>query len=319
MSHNGASRDNGKTSLISDPLGEEVAPNLGPDEPAVHAIRLALLEGHQRLQRNDPAARQGDVEGVHRMRTAARRLRSDLSLFRDLLEGDWAERLSLELKWLGRQLGAVRDADVMRERLLKAAGELGNDLGPLFATLTEQHRSASAALRETFEGERYRKLLEQLSEAAADSLFRDEAWEPCGTTLPPLVQAAWRRLKRAGRALDLTDADENYHEVRKRAKHARYAGERVAPALDSDPANTARRFAKRAQAVQDVLGDHQDAIIACQEIRRIAADRPGDGPFNFAAGRLFERQEIAACDTRTRFFKAWHKLDREKNRGWMKA
>jgi CHAD domain-containing protein len=306
---------------VSEASRDESAPSIGPHEPAVHAIRAALIEGDQRLRQNDPAARRGNVEGVHRMRTAARRLRSDLRLFRDLLEGEWAERLSLELKWLGQQLAAVRDADVMQERLKKAAGELGNDLGPLFAVLTDQHRSDSAALREVFEGERYRNLLEHLSEAAADddSFCRDAAWEPCGTTLPPLVRDAWKRLKRAGHALDLSDADEDYHEVRKRAKHARYAGERVAPTLDADPANAARRFAKRALAVQDVLGDHQDAIVACEQIQRIVARFPTDGPFNLAAGRLLERQQIAACETRTRFFEVWHKLDRTKNRRWMKV
>jgi CHAD domain-containing protein len=305
--------------VISDARSVEAAPSIGPDEPAVHAIRSTLVNGDQRLRQHDAAARQGNVVGVHRMRTTARRLRSDLRLFRDLFAGDWAERLSLELKWLGRRLGTVRDPDVMRERLRRAAGVLGDDLGPLFASLTDRHASASVSLGETFEGGRYPRLLEQLSEAADDSLFRDEAWEPCRAALPTLVQNSWKRLKTAGRALDLSDPDEDYHEVRKRAKHARYTAECVAPALDPDPANDARRFVKRLRAVQDILGEHQDATIACQEIRRIVAEHPGDGPLNFAAGQLLERQEGAAADTRARFFKVWHKLDHKKNLRWMKA
>jgi hypothetical protein len=71
--------------------------------------------------------------------------------------------------------------------------------------------------------------------------------------------------------------------------------------------------------VQDVLGEHQDATIACQEIARIAAEHPGDAAFSLAAGRLVERQAIAASMARTEFFKAWQRLDRKKNRRWMKV
>src|SRR5947209_4332370 len=116
MSHEGATLKIGSASVIADPPRREPPPSVGPDEPAALAIRLSLFNGEQRLRQNDPAARQGNVDGVHRMRTAARRLRSELRLCRALLEGDWGERLAAELKWLGRLLGLVRDPDVMRER-----------------------------------------------------------------------------------------------------------------------------------------------------------------------------------------------------------
>jgi hypothetical protein len=71
--------------------------------------------------------------------------------------------------------------------------------------------------------------------------------------------------------------------------------------------------------VQDVLGEHQDAIVACQEINRLVAERPHDGPFNLAAGRLLERQEQAAGAARSQFFEVWAKLDRKKNVRWLKG
>jgi CHAD domain-containing protein len=319
MWNDGASSNNGETSVINETAGDEAPPDVGPDEPAAQAIRIALIVADRRLRQHDPAARLGEVEGVHRMRTSARRLRSHLHLFRPLLEGDWADPLSAELQWLGKRLGAVRDSDVMRERLRQAAGELLDDLGPLFATLTDRHTHASAALRDALESRRYRDLLGRLSEAAGNALFRDEAWERCRTAFPPLVLDVWQTLKKTGRALDLGASDEEYHEVRKRAKRARYAAESIAHALDPDVANDARRFACRAHAVQDVLGEHQDAVIACEEIRHAAADSPAAGPFHLAAGRLLERQEIAAREARARFFKVWRKLDRKKNRRWMKV
>ena len=125
---------------------------------------------------------------------------------------------------------------------------------------------------------------------------------------------AWKRLRSAARAgSDLADADEAYHDVRKRAKRARHSVESVILTLESAPANDARRFARHARVVQDVLGEHQDATVAGDQIRQVAAELAGDGPFNLVAGRLLERQAIAAAATRTRFFKVWQKLDRRKN------
>ena len=114
MAHNGVSHNNDMTSVIADAPDTEPESCLGPDAPVVDAIRSALCRARQRIRQHEPGARQGDVEGVHRMRTAARRLRGELHLYRDLLEGDWAERLNRELKWLGQRLGAVRDGDVLR-------------------------------------------------------------------------------------------------------------------------------------------------------------------------------------------------------------
>jgi CHAD domain-containing protein len=291
---------------------------VAPDEPAAHAIRAVLADGVDRLRASDEPARRGEVEGVHRLRTSSRRLRSAFRAFEGLVEPDWAGRLEAELKWIAGLLGAVRDLDVMMERLRLAAGESVVALGPLFESLTERHTRASEALREALQGERYRGLIERLAEAARRPALRDEAREPCRTALPPLVARAWSRLKKGARALTPEDPDEAFHEVRKRAKRARYTAEAVAFALGPDQAKDARRFARRAKDVQDILGEHQDAIVACQEINRLVAERPHDGPFNLAAGRLLERQEHAADDSRSRSFEVWEKLDRKKVVRWLK-
>ncbi len=288
----------------------------GPDDPVAHAIRKALWEGTQRLVENHAQAQAGVGEGVHRMRTAARRLRSELRLYRGLVEGDWAESLSERLKELGRQLGAVRDLDVLRHRLQTSAGSLASELTPLFAQLDQRHAQAIASLKESLDGAFYHELIRQIEEDELHPIFSDDAWQTCRDTLPALVRKTWKRLRTVGRTLDLSDADEEYHEVRKRAKRARYSAEAAAGLLKSD---AARRFARRAASIQDVLGEHQDATVAAREIRRYSAEHPNDGSLNLAAGRLLEREEAAGCEARSRFFKVWSRLDRKKNRRWLKG
>ena len=84
-------------------------------------IRHAISDPVAKLVANDPVVRIGeDPEGVHQARVATRRLRSHLRTFRDLLDPEWAQSLRDELGWLGDELGAVRDADVLLERLARS-------------------------------------------------------------------------------------------------------------------------------------------------------------------------------------------------------
>jgi CHAD domain-containing protein len=296
-------------------------PRVGPDDPAAAAVQAALAEGLHRLRVHDPAAREGDPEGVHRLRTTTRRLRSALGLFAGLTDRAWADRVADDLKWLAGKLGDVRDLDVLTDRLAAAARDAGTveALDPLFAQLRERHQAASAALAEALRGDRYAGLTGRLADALAAIPLADAAWEPCRSALPPLVGGVWGRLKKAGRALTPDDPDEQYHEVRKRAKRARYAAETVADALDPEASDAAGRFARRARKVQDVLGEHQDAVVAAAEIRKAADAHPTLGPFNFAAGRLLETQLRAADTSRAGFPAVWDRLDRKKVVRWLKV
>jgi CHAD domain-containing protein len=295
-------------------------PRLRPDDPAAAAIHAVLASGLHWLEVNAPAARAGAVEGVHHLRTTTRRLRTALDLFRDLTDPDWADRLIDELKSLAGALGAVRDLDVLRDRLAASAAELAvtEAMAPLFATLDARHVASSAILVDALQGERNQQLIASLVDSIAALPLCDDAWKPCRTALPRLVDRSWKNLKKPARRLEKTDPDEQFHEVRKRAKQARYAAECVQDALDAQSSAAAARFARRARAVQDVLGEHQDAVVAAAEIQAAATAHPDLGPFNFAAGRLLEREHRAAADSRDRFFKVWPALARKKLVRWLK-
>src|SRR5271165_464185 len=89
----------GSSSEPSSPRPAIVAlPRIRPRQPAVDLIRTALRGAMSRLEAADPEARRGDVEGIHRLRTSTRRLRSELQAVRDLVKRDWREHLEQELK-----------------------------------------------------------------------------------------------------------------------------------------------------------------------------------------------------------------------------
>ncbi|MGC8640106.1 MAG: CHAD domain-containing protein [Isosphaeraceae bacterium] len=310
----------------------EALPRIRPRQPAVDLIRGALRGALARLEATDPEARQGDVEGIHRLRTSTRRLRSELQAVRELVEKDWREHLQQELKWLAGMLGDVRDLDILTNRLRSAIKPAGRNhakaesngtasagpLEPLFLDLRERHDRNSRALREALQGERYHGLMMALKHSISEPAIKENAWEPCRTALPPLVAAAWRRLKGGGRELDQGAADADFHEVRKSAKRVRYTAELIAPALGRRAERRARRFIRLTTKVQDVLGEHQDAIVAAAEIERFLADHPLDDASAQTARDLLETQHQAAQAARSKFFDVWKKLDRKKSVRWFK-
>ncbi|NKY10822.1 CHAD domain-containing protein, partial [Cellulomonas hominis] len=76
------------------------------------------------------------------------------------------------------------------------------------------------------------------------------------------------------------------HRARKAAKAARYAGEAVRPAFGKG----ARRYARAMEALQEVLGEHHDAVVARARLRELARVAPDTG-VAFLYGRLHAAEE----------------------------
>ena len=95
------------------------------------------------------------------MRVNCRRMRAVLAAFRPVVEPegdpDEIEPLRAELQWLGEVLGAARDSEVVRDRLLASVAAQPPELvlGPVEAFLTEtfstRYRAAHDAALETLE------------------------------------------------------------------------------------------------------------------------------------------------------------------------
>jgi CHAD domain-containing protein len=136
--------------------------------------------------------------------------------------------------------------------------------------------------------------------------------------LPPAARGAWRRLKRGGRSLGPDHPDQEFHNLRKEAKRTRYTAELIAPLISVGAARSADRFIRLVTDVQDVLGEHQDAVVAAHEIELGLTEFADDSLFVPAAQALLEREHDKAQAARGVFFKIWNKLDRKKTRRWLK-
>src|SRR3982075_1826169 len=146
----------------------EVSPEaITPDSPAKDVIKYVLADSIASLLRQDPLVRtSGDPEAVHQARVATRKLRSHLRTFGPLLDPDWTEPLRSELGWLAMGLGAVRDREVLLERLrerTKALPESGlRSATSLLQILVGEIGSLRKNLLTELESVRYVDLLERL-------------------------------------------------------------------------------------------------------------------------------------------------------------
>lgn len=292
--------------------------------PAAEAVRAVLADGLRRLLANEAGVRAGDVEAVHQMRVAVRRLRSDLRTFRPLLQSDWADELSSALRPLAASLGAVRDLDVLVDRFDARGADLASDLAPLVADLRGLRDVARAALIESLVSPAHTALVARVVAAAREPQLGPLARGDARDVLPPLVTAAWRRLARKAdplaRALARDSGvppDTELHRVRILAKRARYASEATSQFLGRRRGRAAARFAKRLADVQQLLGEHQDTTGLLRELRDGVTNHPSDTRLAFAAGRLFEREAYVATQVRQTFPGMWAERRRPRLRRWL--
>ena len=275
----------------------------------------ALAASVIRLLRADAGVRRGeDPEAVHAARVAVRRLRSDLQTFRSVLDPGWIDPLRRELSWLGGSLGGVRDMDVLGEHLAALVDALSAEDGPQGARLLRRvqvERSASRdRLLADLESQRYLELLDRLVAAASEPAISVEAAErPATESVEALMAGPWSHLARACGRIGADPPDERLHMARIRAKRARYAADALAPVVGAP----ARKFSRSAAELQDVLGRHQDAVVAAGWLREAARAAPQAG---FAAGLLAARADHERSEARRTWPKTWKALRRRKKRSW---
>ena len=273
-------------SKLARALGDRLTAPAGSGKTKVNPVLAYAREQRDAIVAYDPGVRAGSPEAVHKMRVATRRLRSTLRTFKRSFPADQAGFLKGELKWLAGQLGEVRDGQVLEHKLIGAVDREG----PEFSAVAERIRAhldtkvadGRAALVRDLDGDRYLRLLD-----AVDQLVdADDRGEP-----KPLRRAR-KALVKADRLLDeatLRGTDEPLHEARKAYKQARYAIEVFLPS----GGKPAERLVDRLTDLQDVLGTHQDSVVAREILHDLSRDS-GDG---FRYGILYARQEQIARDS----------------------
>ncbi|MCS6798452.1 MAG: CHAD domain-containing protein [Myxococcota bacterium] len=248
-----------------------------PCDVAVRRIALGFLDdasaAARRVDRPDP-----DVEALHDLRVALRRLRSTLRAWPDLWRGTLRQRHVRRLRKVTRATGEARDLEVVLALLDELGGAMNDAQQRGAAMLRAELDRRLAVVRQGIRRDvlpRWERLAPRLRDGLSVVLRSVDApdREP-----PSFAAALAGGLRRAGRevaeAIDAVGGLEDQdaaHAARIAIKRLRYL---VEPVRDALPA--ARALVDRCRAAQDALGRMHDAHVLLARVEHALGDAAAD-------------------------------------------
>lgn len=248
--------------------------------------------GH--LQNNHAGLLYGDdVEYVHQMRVALRRLRSAIGLFARIVPTLRESPLIEEMRWIAGELGEARDWDVFVTETLPPILAATLDDAPL-RKLRDQALSIDAAAndkaRNAAAAQRYQRFLLNLGVWLNRETWRDGLTKkqlaaldrPIHAWAPKLLGKRHQQLLARGADLASLTATER-HALRIAGKKLRYAAEFLSH-LFANP-NT-QPFLKALSTLQDSLGVLNDHVVTHSLLDRLRGTAKSSGLRERAIGEI---------------------------------
>ena len=233
-----------------------------------NSSELVIRQRLAALARALPAARKGDVNGVHQSRVATRRLREALPL---LLKRKAWQKIRGRVRRLTRGLGPVRELDValiMLDEVEKSGAVPGGGLRRLRQFVREERARLFVEMTRQID----RLDLAKLQKASLAGMQQEKSPKSRDRLIRRRIASADARAARRG--ADVQAAIENaagiylpdrLHFVRIRVKKLRYAIE-IARELRGSRAMSQLRTLKRAQ---DLLGHMHDLEVLIARTRAV--------------------------------------------------
>ena len=253
-------------------------PELLPNAPVAETARLILRQQlASLLHHSHNLARREDAEDVHQLRVSIRRLRAASALFEDSLDASAMKPFVRALRTAGRVAGHVRDLDVLLEKLLNHHAQLPapqqSGLDSLIAYFRDQQAAARTTALHYLHGIDHQAFV---LEFGAFLLKQPHS----GSTGPHPVlacdaapQLIYARLAKVRAFLPhLQNASlADLHDLRIDFKKLRYALDFFRPLLGAE----VKTVISTLKQIQELLGDLNDADVACALVRRALEDHPG--------------------------------------------
>ena len=265
---------------ISDKGGR--AAGVRSDDRMSEAGRKILYFHFRRMLRQEKGARKGeDIEALHDMRVATRRMRAALKIFESYFEEDALRLFARNLRRTGRALGQVRDLDVLLDKLQRYAASLPETeragLERLRLAWEVQRDAARGAMLAFLESNRYRQFKRDFEtflttpDAGARPLARNE---PLRVLVCHVVASTvwldFESIRAYEWVLDRASL-EMLHQLRIEIKGLRYLLEFLREVLGREAESVITELVQ----TQDLLGDLHDADVAMRLLSDFLAQETG--------------------------------------------
>ncbi|HBP87911.1 MAG TPA: CYTH and CHAD domain-containing protein [Nitrospirales bacterium] len=277
-----------------------------PSAPPADHIRKSLQAQFFEMLRHDPGTRLGrDSEALHQMRVATRRIRAILRAVRSFLAPEWTEHARKEMGWLSSLLGEVRDWDVLLGYFQKNFHDFSPQEQRAFQTILNrfegQRSVARSRLREGLQSDRYLNLLNHFEDSLPHLPF-----QPSPLTISELARKAFHKVQDFVKSSNSLFPKSEMHRTRILLKRARYATELAEPMLGK----SGKRFLQQAKLTQDLLGQHQDAVVAEQRLLSLKQHSRGTG-IAYVIGLMVERLRNQQSQVFQQIPVQWKKLKKQ--------
>ncbi|MFQ5575639.1 MAG: CHAD domain-containing protein [Anaerolineae bacterium] len=253
-------------------------PTLSLDDTMADAARHILRFHFERMLFYEAGTRLGeDIEALHDMRVATRRMRAALRVFGDYLDAKQVRPFRKGLRRTGRALGLVRDLDVFWEKTQQFLNdhpvEPQPDLRPLEEAWAAQHAAHRTTMLAYLDGPRYSKFktkfttfLRRPGAGARPVLAKNGTPRPhrLRHTMPVILRRHWAAVQAYDEWIAGPDASAAcLHRLRIECKQFRYALEFFQSALGPE----AKDMIRHIKVIQNHLGALQDAVVAVELVR----------------------------------------------------
>jgi CHAD domain-containing protein len=296
-------------------------------EPAAAGTAIVLESMAATIEATLPGALADvDSEFLHDLRVAVRRTRSIARQLAGVFPPDRLPRFREEFRWLGQVTGPTRDLDVLLLDFARLRAGLPADraaeLGPLNGLLRARRAEELGRMADDLGSPRTRALLDDWSALLAELRAGGGGGDggrgdgggpggggggggPAGQPLRELVgrriRVVYRRMRRAGAAIDAMTPAEQLHDLRKQGKELRYLLEVFGGLFAAEAVG---RTVKRLKALQETLGEFQDREVQATTLRSLGTELAGveGGPAALLAlGPVLERVQAESRSARADF------------------
>lgn len=268
------------------------------DQRLADAAAALVASRVKKAKKQIRAAAKGDVDGVHDLRVAVRKLRAAISVLRETILGTNAlEREDRALRDLFAALGDARDDDVMLERITTMAKRRrlsAKTIAKLTSDLAAEQKHARKRVRRLIEKHPPKKLFARIAKK-----IHAHGAKPVvlagGVDVPPMLVrhflasvlfARWERV--IAYETTLPAPYPTLHRLRVAIKKLRYAVDFFAGALDG-----AAKLDQPLQLAQDILGDLHDHDVARNYVLAHGGNEDVIAEEHKDAAKLFQRFEAA--------------------------
>ncbi len=252
-------------------------PGISLDDTMAEAARKTLLFHMRRLLEKEAGTRAREVEELHDMRVATRRMRAALRVFSGYIDSRAYKPFARILRRTGRVLGAVRDLDVAREKtqhyIDTLPPERHGELDSFLAAREVEHNSRREEMIAFLDSDEYNRFKDD---------FMHFLETPDAGSLPDVSQGNEPLPERVRHVLpiplfdgyahirafdDIVTAPDvplsRLHQLRIASKGLRYTLEFFQEVLAPDAGD----LIEECKRLQDHLGNLQDAVVSSGALR----------------------------------------------------